>query len=96
MYQKGTNEIQIEPSGTLTSDNLLTEKTKEMIIQDISQIQEDGDDDDQSYSPPLQSQINKENAPDYLEDEEHQMIKTIPISTSSKKITPSSRDSKGK
>ena len=45
-----------------------------MIIQDNSQIQGNGDDDDQSYSPPLQSQINKENTPDYLGDDEHQML----------------------
>ena len=55
--EKGTNEIHLGPSDTLTSDNLLTEKLKEMIIQDNSQIQND---DDQSYSPPLHSQINKE------------------------------------
>ena len=91
--ENGTNEIQIDPSDILASDDLLTEKTKEMAIQDNSQIQENGDDDDQSYSPPLQPQFNKENTPDYLE---HQMIKTPPSSTSSKKITPSSRDSKGK
>ena len=46
--------------------------------------------------PSIQPQINKENTPDYLGDDEHQMIKTPPSSTSSKKITPSSRDSKGK
>ena len=62
----------------------------------ITQIQENGDDDDQNYSPSIQPQINKENTPDYLGDDEHQMIKTPPSSTSSKKITPSSRDSKGK
>ena len=94
--EKGINEIQIEPSDILTSDNLLTEKTKEMAIQDNSKIQENGDDDDQSYSPPLQPQINKEKTPDYLGDDEQLMIKTPPSSTSSKKITPSSRDSKGK
>ena len=34
--EKGINEMQIEPSDTLTSDNLLTEMTKEMAIQDNS------------------------------------------------------------
>ena len=61
-----------------------------MIIQGTSQIQ---DDDDQSYSPPLQPQINKENTLDYLRDDKHQMIKTPLSSTTSKRIT---QDSKGK
>ena len=34
--KKGINEMQIEPNDTLTSDNLLIEKTKEMAIQDNS------------------------------------------------------------
>ena len=92
MYQKGTNEIQTEPSDIVTFNNLLAEKSKEMIIQDNSESE---DDDDQSYSPPLQLQINKENTPDYLGDDEQQMIKTPPSSTS-KRITSNSRDSKGK
>ena len=37
MYQKGTNEIQTEPSDIVTFNNLLAEKSKEMIIQDNSQ-----------------------------------------------------------
>ena len=71
--EKETIEIQTEPKLMIQSLLIIcyNYNSKEMIIQDNSQIQ---DEDDQSHSPPLHSQINKENTPDYLE-VERQMIK---------------------